>query len=67
MVNKRGGGVKRGEDNQRVGCHFMDFLHRAGQRAIAGPWRNDFGQTEQRERIANCSTIPETGTATSSA
>ncbi len=52
MVDKRSRGVKRGEDDQRVGRHFMDFLHRAGERTIAGPRRNDLGEAEQRQRIA---------------
>ena len=52
MMDKRSSGMKRGKDNQRIGRYFVNFLHRVGERTIAGPRRSYFRQTKQRERVA---------------
>ena len=37
MMDKGSRGMKRGEDNQRVGHQFMNLFHFASERTVSGP------------------------------
>jgi len=52
MMDERGNGMKCGEDDQRVGHHFMNLLHRASECTVSKPRRSYFSQSKDRQSVA---------------
>ena len=38
VMKKSRGGMKRGQEDQRISHQFVSSLHRTGERPVGGPW-----------------------------
>ena len=52
MVGKSRRGVKCGDDNKRVGQHFVNFFDNLRELVILGPGRRDFENAKHWQSIA---------------
>jgi hypothetical protein len=51
-MKEGGSGMKRSDDDQRIGRHFVNPLYGAGKRSVGSPRRSYLSQTKQRQRVS---------------